>query len=152
MPQDQKIIATKTTEGEVHLFDYYKHPKEPTSDEVKPDLKLLGHSQEGYGLTWNPLKKGVLLSGSDDCKLIIWDINATNLNQQNQDGYLTYEDAHSSIIEDVCWNNFDENMFISCGDDKKFKVWDVRDSPSRPKFSVEGHTQEIMSVDQSPFD
>jgi histone-binding protein RBBP4 len=108
MPQDQKIIATKTVDGEVHLFDYYKHPKVPVNDEVKPDLRLLGHSQEGYGLAWNPLKKGLLLSGSDDCKIVAWDINSTNLNQQNQQGTLNYEDAHSSIVEDVCWNNFDE--------------------------------------------
>jgi len=80
----------------------------PVNDEVKPDLRLLGHSQEGYGLAWNPLKKGLLLSGSDDCKIVGWDINSTNLNQQNQVGTFNYDDAHSSIVEDVCWNNFDE--------------------------------------------
>jgi histone-binding protein RBBP4 len=83
MPQDQKIIATKTVDGEIHLFDYFKHPKVPTNDEVKPDLRLLGHSQEGYGLSWNPLRRGLLLSGSDDCKIVAWDISATNLNQMN---------------------------------------------------------------------
>ena len=25
MPQSHKIIATKTTSGEVHIFDYFKH-------------------------------------------------------------------------------------------------------------------------------
>lgn len=44
MPQDQKIIATKTVDGEIDLFDYYKHPKMPVNDEVKPDLSLLGHT------------------------------------------------------------------------------------------------------------
>lgn len=78
MPQDQKIIATKTTNGEIDLFDYFKHPKTPLNDEVKPDLSLLGHTQEGYGLAWNPMKKGLLLSGSDDCRVCVWDINATN--------------------------------------------------------------------------
>lgn len=81
MPQDQKIIATKTTCGEVDIFDYFKHPKTPVNDEVKPDLRLIGHTQEGYGLSWNPIKKGLLLSGSDDCKACVWDVNATNSNQ-----------------------------------------------------------------------
>ena len=78
MPQDQKIIATKNVNGEVDLFDYFKHPKTPLNDEVKPDLRLLGHSQEGYGLAWNPMKKGLRLSGSDDCRVCVWDISATN--------------------------------------------------------------------------
>ena len=44
MPQDQKIIATKTCNGEIDLFNYYKHPKTPINDEVKPDLSLTGHT------------------------------------------------------------------------------------------------------------
>lgn len=45
IPQDQRnIIATKTVSGEIDLFDYFKHPKTPVNDEVKPDLRLLGHT------------------------------------------------------------------------------------------------------------
>ena len=81
MPQDQKnIIATKTVTGDIDIFNYHKHPNQPINDEVKPDLRLLGHDQEGYGLAWNPLKKGFLLSGSDDCRACVWDINQTNSN------------------------------------------------------------------------
>lgn len=55
------------------------------------------------------------------------------------------------MVEDVAWNNFDEHVFISVGDDKKMRIWDIRD-PSQPTISIEGHVQEIMSVDCSPFD
>lgn len=41
---------------------------------------------------------------------------------------------------------------MSVGDDKKFKIWDIRDNSKRPSVSVEGHVQEILSVDCSPFD
>lgn len=125
MPQDQRIIATKTVDGEVDIFDYYKHPKTPVNDEVKPDLRLLGHTQEGYGLAWNPIKKGLLLSGSDDCRVCIWDIQATNSNQLTQEAMIYFE-AHNSIVEDVAWNNFDECVFLSVGDDKKLRIWDTR--------------------------
>tara|TARA_B110000285_G_C15071556_1_gene588277 strand:+ start:943 stop:1236 length:294 start_codon:yes stop_codon:yes gene_type:complete len=54
-------------------------------------------------------------------------------------------------VEDVAWNNFDEYIFVSVGDDKKMKVWDLR-HPERPISAIEGHTQEVMSVDCSPFD
>jgi len=53
MPQKRNIIATKTISGEVHIFDYFKHPTTPENDEVKPQIKLAGHSKEGYGLNWN---------------------------------------------------------------------------------------------------
>ena len=81
MPQDPKIIATKTKDGEVNIFDYHKHPKTPINDEVKPDLRLLGHTAEGFGLAWTPLRRGILLSGSDDFRICIWDIEQTNQNQ-----------------------------------------------------------------------
>jgi len=76
----KNIIATKTVTGDIDIFNYHKHPNTPANDEVKPDLRLLGHDQEGYGLAWNPLKKGLLLSGSDDCRACVWDINQTNSN------------------------------------------------------------------------
>jgi len=78
MPQKRNILATKTTQGEVHIFDYFKHGTTPESDEVKPQLKLGGHTKEGYGLAWNPNQESVLLSGADDQKVslkLILDLN-----------------------------------------------------------------------------
>ena len=73
MPQTDKynFIACKTVSGEVHIFDFHKHPSRPTDTIVKPDLRLQGHSKEGFGLSWNPNKIGYILSGSDDYKVII---------------------------------------------------------------------------------
>jgi hypothetical protein len=36
MPQSHNIIATKATNGDVCIFDYFKHPSRPVNDEVKP--------------------------------------------------------------------------------------------------------------------
>ena len=71
MPQKDKynIIATKTTSGEIHIFDYFKQPCRPTETIVKPELKLQGHVKEGFGLSWNTNKLGYLLSGSDDYRV-----------------------------------------------------------------------------------
>jgi histone-binding protein RBBP4 len=74
MPQEGRynIIATKTVTGEVHIFDYFKHPPKPKDNQVIPEMRLLGHSKEGYGLNWNSINEGYLASGSDDHKVYIY--------------------------------------------------------------------------------
>lgn len=82
MPQNQFLIATKTVSAEVYLFDYSKHPSKPPLDGAcSPDLRLRGHTTEGYGLSWSQFKPGHLLSGSDDAQICLWDINAPPKNK-----------------------------------------------------------------------
>src|SRR5436309_1062801 len=70
MPQNPCVIATKAISGEVHVFDYTKHPSFPGTDpKVNPDLRLTGQTKEGYGLSWNLIDQGILLSASLDCSI-----------------------------------------------------------------------------------
>lgn len=49
MPQNQDIIATKTVLGDVFIFDRTKHPLKPPADGTcSPELRLKGHTKEGY--------------------------------------------------------------------------------------------------------
>ena len=84
MPQNPTVIATKTPSPDVLIFDYTQHPSKPgivlsfvclrplliypavSATACIPQLRLKGHTKEGYGLSWNPNKNGYLLSGSDD--------------------------------------------------------------------------------------
>ena len=68
-PKKSNIIATKTTSGEVYLFNYHKHPPKSSENVCKPDQKLVGHSKEGYALNWSNLKENYLISGADDNKV-----------------------------------------------------------------------------------
>lgn len=44
-PHKYNVIATKTVSGEVHIFDYSKHPSRPENTEVaRPELRLKGHT------------------------------------------------------------------------------------------------------------
>lgn len=77
MPQLPNIIASKANTGEIHIFDInlsYKRNK------PNPETRLTGHSKEGYGLAWNILKKGNLLSGAKDGLVCIWDIDGAQSN------------------------------------------------------------------------
>ena len=48
MPQNVDIIATMSVSGDVLVFDRTKHPNSPTSNDCKPDIRLVGHDLEGY--------------------------------------------------------------------------------------------------------
>jgi WD40 repeat protein len=146
MPQENlsNIIATKCPNGEIHIFDYLKHPKNPIDMQVKPEKKLLGHTKEGFGLNWSQLKEGYLLSGSDDHRICLWDINSNDKNNLLR----TFE-GHKGIVEDVNFNKILENIFVSCGDDKKLILWDLRQE--NPSFCIEAHVQEVNCVDFNPF-
>ena len=59
-------------------------------------------------------------------------------------------DGHTQVVEDVCWNNHDGNLFASVSDDKRLMLWDIREK--FPTSSIEAHMAEILSVQYSPFD
>lgn len=150
MPQQPNIIATKTVTGDINIFDYHKHPSVPENDDVKPQLILKGHEKEGYGISWNPLKKGHLLSGADDNLICVWDIEGQEMNGGTLHPLVEFK-GHESVVEDVCWHKKDENAFGSVSDDKTLRIWDMR--TKEDCFSkVYAHTEEILSLDFSPFD
>lgn len=79
MPQNPSIIATKTGSEEVFVFDTDKHRSR--AYHCNPDLRLFGHDNEGFSLSWNIFKPGQLISGGDDSLICLWDINAPPTNK-----------------------------------------------------------------------
>lgn len=70
-PQNPNIIATMCTDGRVMIWDRTKHPSLPTG-QVNPQMELLGHTIEGFGLCWNPHEAGHLATGSEDKTVRLW--------------------------------------------------------------------------------
>lgn len=63
MPQNPNIVATKTNSPTVCIFDKTTHATMPAADaKPSPNLKLRGHTAEGYGLSWNLHTEGIFLS------------------------------------------------------------------------------------------
>ncbi|MCQ2820580.1 MAG: hypothetical protein MJ252_25220 [archaeon] len=145
MPQKNMshIIATKTSTNDVLIYDYLKHPKEPVDNQIKPELKLTGHTKEGFGLSWSYLHEGYLLSGSDDHRICLWDINNTSA------PLLKTMEEHKSVVEDVNFSKQMDGIFVSCGDDRKMMIWDIRQN--YPIHCVEAHIQEVNSAEFNPF-
>lgn len=144
MPQKPNLVATKTSGLEVYVFDVSKEP----SLECDPDLILRGHEKEGYGLSWNPLKEGCLLSGSYDCNICLWDVSY--MPESKVLDSMSVFKAHESIVEHVAWHAKNENLFGSVGDDGRLMIWDLR-SDDKPQHSVIAHEKEVNYLSFNSF-
>eukprot|EP00742_Colponemidia_sp_Colp-10_P003936 GILJ01004196.1.p1 GENE.GILJ01004196.1~~GILJ01004196.1.p1 ORF type:complete len:425 (-),score=69.59 GILJ01004196.1:170-1444(-) len=152
MPQNANLIATKTVRGEVLVFDYTKHPSKPAADGIcKPQLRLLGHKKEGYGLSWNPNREGFVISGSDDMQICLWDISATTKADSTLEAKSIFSSGHTNVIEDVAWHLHHPDLFGSVGDDRKLLMWDIRSGGDRPSHSLEAHSAEVNCLAFNPY-
>lgn len=156
MPQQPNIVATKTPTSDVLVFDMDKHPRQPADTVVRPDLRLKGHTKEGYGLAWNPIRPGMLLSSSDDFTICLWDINEgikTSSTTGNRDlqAHAIYK-GHEAVVEDVTWHTLHDNEFASVGDDHCLRIWDTRRNDyTQSVQKVQASTREVNCVQFSPF-
>ncbi|XP_042004345.1 WD-40 repeat-containing protein MSI2-like [Salvia splendens] len=147
MLQNPALIAAKTNIPEIFVFDTTKQLEDANVSCCNPDLRLRGHDKEGYGLSWSSFKEGYLLSGSNDCKICLWDVSATP-QEKVLDAKFTYE-GHENVVEDVSWHLKNENLFGSVGDDGKLVIWDLR--TNKFQHSVVVHEKEVNYLSFNPF-
>ncbi len=143
MPQNPFVVATKSPLYDILVFDISKHPSvPPPGGTCNPEHRCKGHSKEGYGLAWNPhvSKEGVLLSGSDDAQICMWNISAAG---RSVDTVRRWS-AHGVCVADVAWHNINPNLFGSVGEDRSLQIWDTESCDAKPTFFVpEAHSKEI---------
>jgi histone-binding protein RBBP4 len=151
LPQNPCVIATKTTGGDVLVFDYTKHPSMPAHSNAPcvPDLRLVGHTAEGYGLSWSLQNQGHLLSASDDKTVCYWDIRAGGKENRRLEP-LTVFSGHAAVVEDVAWHPSRGRVFASVGDDMQLNIWDASSGTAPVSFVAAAHRQEINCVAFAP--
>eukprot|EP00193_Tetraselmis_chui_P007476 CAMPEP_0177759610 /NCGR_PEP_ID=MMETSP0491_2-20121128/4824_1 /TAXON_ID=63592 /ORGANISM="Tetraselmis chuii, Strain PLY429" /LENGTH=315 /DNA_ID=CAMNT_0019275451 /DNA_START=333 /DNA_END=1278 /DNA_ORIENTATION=+ len=104
MPQNPSIIATKTVSSNIFIFDHTKHPPKPRTGGLRePELRLKGHVMQGFSLAWSPKRRGLLLSGSDDKRVCLWDIEATGTGGKSLQALRTFT-HHEGSVGDVGWH------------------------------------------------
>ncbi|KAJ1648483.1 Histone acetyltransferase type B subunit 2 [Dispira simplex] len=175
MPQKPDIIGTKTVMGDVYIFDRTRHPLQPSGlgsgGSIKtgttttvagqgtdgndgmvcnPEIKLVGHRQEGYGISWNPNVEGMIISASDDQTVCQWDIRGYTRETRVMEPYRVYT-GHTAVVEDVAWHALHDSLFASVGDDRRLLIWDTRSASTEvPAHSVLAHSAEVNSVAFNP--
>lgn len=121
MPQDPNIVATINGLGQVDLYN------------VKAEEKYFHfapHTENGYGISWNPKQHGLLLTGADDHWVCVSDTNKDNAT-------LFKSDVQKDIVNDVKWHQFDGNLFASVSEDKHLYLFDIREKKEIATYHAE---------------
>ncbi|KAL9613267.1 MAG: hypothetical protein Q9167_002176 [Letrouitia subvulpina] len=149
-PQNPNIIATMCTDGRVMIWDRTKHPSNPTGH-VSPQIELIGHTIEGFGLSWNTHEAGYLATGSEDETVRLWDI--TKFTQTNKALHATRTYTHhTAIVNDVQYHPLHPSLIGSVSDDLSLQILDVR-NPSTNTSAARaegGHADAINALSFNP--
>eukprot|EP01125_Pyxidicula_operculata_P001986 TRINITY_DN1196_c0_g1_i6.p1 TRINITY_DN1196_c0_g1~~TRINITY_DN1196_c0_g1_i6.p1 ORF type:complete len:422 (-),score=71.98 TRINITY_DN1196_c0_g1_i6:176-1441(-) len=177
MPQDPSIIATKSLRsGAVTIFqndtpplaEQFQTPLNYTPPNInKSTLSLTGHILPGSGLSWNSKVEGMIVSGSHDHTVCVWDIQTKTVRSDNSDNNnnnsnesitpLLKLNHHHGCVYDVCWHKNHPNIFGSVGENSELFVFDTRDQSLKPRIKHQNNNNNdsenynINSIDFNPF-
>ncbi|KAI0129392.1 histone acetyltransferase type B subunit 2 [Hypoxylon sp. NC0597] len=149
-PQNPDLIATLAVDGRILVFDRTKHPLSPQG-KVNPQISLEGHSEEGFGLNWNPHVEGSLVSGSEDKTVCLWDLKSLQSGSKTLSPTRRFT-HHTNIVNDVQYHPISKNFIGSVSDDLTLQIMDVR-QPSNTQSSLvarDGHSDAINSLAFNP--
>eukprot|EP00826_Nyctotherus_ovalis_P066781 TRINITY_DN9909_c0_g2_i1.p1 TRINITY_DN9909_c0_g2~~TRINITY_DN9909_c0_g2_i1.p1 ORF type:complete len:301 (-),score=58.37 TRINITY_DN9909_c0_g2_i1:20-922(-) len=147
MPQQPNIIASQVFNGEIHIFDYFKHPmKAESKAHIKPELKLVGYTEQGGGLSWSPIDRGSLASGSQDRKVSVWDVKDPPYTSAAVRHVQEY-DLHKSCVRDVSWSKTASSLLASVGNGGKLFMYDTKSSGGVQFNSSLKSKGDFLSVD-----
>ncbi|PQE28550.1 WD domain-containing protein [Rutstroemia sp. NJR-2017a WRK4] len=144
-PQNPNIIATMCVDGKVLIFDRTKHSSLPKGV-VSPQIELLGHKKEGFGLSWNPHAAGHLATGSEDKTVRLWDLNTLQGNSHQIKTSKVYT-HHTSIVNDVQYHPLHKSLIGTVSDDLTLQILDIRQPETdRSASKGKGHTDAINAL------
>ncbi|CCK69826.1 uncharacterized protein KNAG_0D00740 [Huiozyma naganishii CBS 8797] len=127
---DPNIIATLVADSKDILILDMRNPESPA-------LTLKGHSSLVNQIKWHPTKRNVLLSCSDDCQVLYWDLNTA------LDGS-TPTSSSTSITGDTDISMAGTGYEHAIADDTRGKVLDT------PNLFYANESQEINNIAWRP--
>lgn len=122
MPQKIDVIASINGEGSVYIFDKTKHSSLTTL--FSPQIMCQHHTSDGYGLSWNVQKEGLLLSSANDTAL--WDIQKYTNGENMMSPMSVFDFAANDVLwhpkHDLIFSTVDESGCVRLVDTRQNKV------------------------------
>ena len=84
----------------------------------KPSISKVAHNGEIYAVDFNRFAQNLLLSGSEDEYIYLWDIR--NMSKK----YNSFV-GHNEAVTCLQWSPLKETQFVSGSSDRKVVVWDI---------------------------
>lgn len=140
MPQNKFTIATRGMPNKdgfcdvlIYKYNKFKQNFDILADEknqvAKPNYILRHHKDEGFGISWNPNKKGELVTCGKDRDICLWTLKE---NSPEAPAVIKPDKVisghHTDSIEDIAWHPQHPTLFCSVGNDSNLFLWDSRDT------------------------
>ncbi|KJE91137.1 WD repeat domain-containing protein [Capsaspora owczarzaki ATCC 30864] len=133
----KNIMATAATNGAVVLWDI-------THAVSRSSRVLTEHTRTVNRVTFHPSDPHLLLSGSQDGSVKVWDTRNTTKSAITFDG-------RSESIRDIQFNPFDHNLFATASETGLVQLWDMRKHESCER-RISSHHGPAFTVDWHPED
>ncbi|RMX68897.1 hypothetical protein DD238_003813 [Peronospora effusa] len=137
-PHSDYLLATAATNGAVVIWnlerDGYKHVQERV---------LNGHRRAVNRICWHTTDWNVLISGSQDGTVKLWDKRGGKV-------VSTYQ-PKSESVRDVRASPFHSNKFAAAFENGIVQVWDMRKN-TQPELKFTAHKGLVLSIDWHPTD
>jgi len=150
-PQNPDIIASLCVDGKVLIFDRTKHPLQPKDDSIKFEAELVGHSKEGFGLSWSPLKEGHLVTGNEDTTVKTWDIKSGFSKSNKTISPTATYNVHSATVNDVQYHPIHNFLIGTASDDLTWQIIDTRmETHKKALYRKEAHDDAVNCISFHP--
>ena len=140
--QYDSVIATAASNGRIALYDL-----------KRPEVELAWlheHTRSVHKLAFDPHQGYLLLSGSHDGTVKMWDLR----NLAGERAALAMKSVRqyqgrADAVRDLRWSPTDAFEFVMCTDAGVIQTWDIRKWDA-PKLRLAGHEKACNTVDWHP--
>ncbi|KAK6454762.1 histone acetyltransferase subunit [Scheffersomyces xylosifermentans] len=129
-PFSKYLLAIGNTNSNINLLDLRKFTNNEKSTEGLLHT-MMGHSESITTLEFSPHRDGIVASGAQDRRLIIWDLFKIGEEQQQEDAedgcpeLFMMHAGHTGAVTDLSWCPYKDWTIGSVADDNIVHLWEV---------------------------
>ncbi len=143
VPHHPHVVVTHSDAPEVYVWNFNTQRDRSTdasksaldSEPSKPDITLVGHTENAEFALGTSNAKAMVASGGKDTNVLVWNIEGDmGKGSISPDVVLS---GHSKTVEDVTFKPQSWTELVSVADDFSLMLWDTRSQESGPSMRVE---------------